>query len=138
MKSALEHYSTQGNCLKMTTGSGELDSLIDGIQEGLFYLFYGDTLPLEALSHRLLVNCVMSTKEQGFESMAVCFNNTDYYSRGKMILNPEKIANTAKVANIEPKIVSKNLYIQTAYNSQHQLQIAKEIVHLIEDNNDIK
>ena len=53
MKSALEHFSTQGNCLKMTTGSGELDSLIDGIQEGLFYLFYGDTFPLDALSHRL-------------------------------------------------------------------------------------
>ena len=138
MKSALEHYSNQGNCLKMTTGSGELDSLIDGIQEGLFYLFYGDLLPLDALSHRLLVNCILSAKEHGFESMAVCFNNTDYYGRDKMILNPEKIANTAKVANIEPKVVSKNLYIQTAYNSQHQLQIAKEIAYLIEDNRDIK
>jgi hypothetical protein len=138
MKSALEHYSAQGNCLKMTTGSGELDSLIDGVQEGLFYLFYGDLLPLDALSHRLLVNCILSVKEHGFESMAVCFNNTDYYGRGKMILNPEKIANTAKVANMEPKVVSKNLYIQTAYNSKHQLQIAKEIAHLIEDNSDIK
>ena len=137
MKSALEHYS-QGNCLKMTTGSGELDSLIDGIQEGLFYLFYGDLLPLDALSHRLLVNCILSVKEHGFESMALCFNNTDYYRRSKMILNPEKIANTAKVANIEPKVISKNLYIQTAYNSQHQLQIAKEIAHLIEGNSDIK
>ena len=79
MKSALEHYSNQGNCLKMTTGSGELDSLIDGIQEGLFYLFYGDLLPLDTLSHRLLVDCILSVKEHGFESMAVCFNNTDYY-----------------------------------------------------------
>jgi hypothetical protein len=138
MKTALEHYSTQGKCLKMTTGSGELDSLIDGIQEGLFYLFYGDLIPLDALSHRLLVNCILSIKEHGFESMAICFNNTDYYGRGKMILNPEKIANTAKVANIEPKVVSKNLYIQTAYNSKHQLQVAKEIAHLVEDNSDIK
>ena len=138
MKSALEHYSNQGNCLKMTTGSGELDSLFDGIQEGLFYLFYGDLLPLDALSHRLLVNCILSVKVHGFESMAICFNNTDYYGRGKMILNPEKIANTAKVANMEPKVVSKNLYIQTAYNSNLQLQIAKEIAHLIEDNSDIK
>ncbi|MDQ5869049.1 MAG: hypothetical protein M3530_04885 [Thermoproteota archaeon] len=138
MISALEHYSKQASLLKMTTGSGELDSLIDGIQEGLFYLFYGDSGPLDALSHRFLVNCILSVKEHGFESMAICFNNTDYYGRGKMILNPEKIANTAKVAHIEPKVVSKNLYIQTAYNSQHQLQIAKEIAHLIEDNKDIK
>lgn len=138
MKSALEHYSSQGNCLKMATGSGELDSLIDGIQEGLFYLFYGDTLPLEALSHRLLVNCVMSTKEHGFESMAVCFNNTDYYSREKMILNPEKIANAAKAAGIDPKIVSKNIFIQTAYNSLHQAQIANEVADLVQSNENIK
>ena len=52
MKSALEHFSTQGNCLKMTTGSGELDSFIDGIHEGLFYLFYGDTSQLDpSFSH---------------------------------------------------------------------------------------
>jgi DNA repair protein RadA len=138
MKSALEYFSAQGNCLKMTTGSGELDSLIDGIQEGLLYLFYGDTSPLDALSHRLIVNCILSIKEHGFESMVVCLNNTDYYGRGKMILNPEKIANTAKAAGLDPKIVSKNLFIQTAYTSQHQRQIANEVAQLLEDNDDIK
>ena len=77
MKSALEHFSSQGTCLKMTTGSGEVDSLIDGIQEGLFHLFHGDSL--DALLHRLLVNCILPVKQNGFESMAICFNNTDYY-----------------------------------------------------------
>src|SRR6476659_10020770 len=138
MKSALEHFSVQSNCLKMTTGSGELDSLIDGIQEGLFYLFYGDTFPLDALSHRLLVNCIRSIKEHGFESMAMCMNNTDYYGTGKMILNPEKIANTTKATRIDPKIVSKNLFVQTAYNSQHQRQIADEVAELIQNNENIK
>src|SRR6476619_2526795 len=90
IKSALEHFSSQGDCLKMTTGSGELDSLIDGIQEGLFYLFYGDAFPLDALSHSLLVNCVVSTKEHGFESMAVCFNNTDYYGQIVPFFRPSK------------------------------------------------
>jgi len=138
MKSALEHFGLQGNCLKMTTGSGELDSLIDGIQEGSFYLFYGDSFPLDALAHRLLVNCVLSIKEHGFESMAICLNNTDYYGQSKMVLNPEKIASTAKATGIDPKIVSKNLFIQTAYNSQHQRQIANEIAELIQDNENIK
>ena len=41
MHSALEHFNEHRNTLKMTTGSAELDSLIDGIQEGIFYLFYG-------------------------------------------------------------------------------------------------
>ncbi|MFL6470433.1 MAG: hypothetical protein ACJ71H_06250 [Nitrososphaeraceae archaeon] len=39
--SALEQFNEHRNTLKMTTGSADLDSLIDGIQEGLFYLFYG-------------------------------------------------------------------------------------------------
>jgi RecA/RadA recombinase len=138
MQSALEQYNTQGYCLKMSTGSGELDSLIDGIQEGLFYLFYGDSLPLTAFSNRLLVNCVKSTKEHGFESMALCVNNTDYYGRGKILLNPENIANAAKAASIDPKIVSKNLLVQTAYNPNHQVQVAKEVADLIETNQDIK
>ena len=43
MHSALEHFNEHRNTLKMTTGSAELDSLIDGIQEGIFYLFYGTT-----------------------------------------------------------------------------------------------
>src|ERR1041384_8625106 len=138
MQSALDHYSKQGNNLKMTTGSGDLDSLIDGIQEGLFYLFYGDSLPLTAFSNRLLVNCVKATKEHGFESMALCVNNTDYYGRGKILLSPENIANTAKAAGIDPKIVSKNLLVQTAYNSNHQVQVAKEVADLLETNRDIK
>jgi len=49
-----------------------------------------------------------------------------------------KIANTAKVAGIDPKIVSKNLFIQTAYNSQHQRQIANQVVELIQSNRNIK
>lgn len=138
MKSALEHYSAQGNSLKMSTGSGDLDSLIDGIQEGSFYLFYGDSLPLDAISHRLLVNCILSVKEHGFESMALCINNVDYYGRGKMVLNPEKIANVSKASGIDPIIVSRNLFIQTAYDSQHQLQIANEVEELLESNRNIK
>ncbi|MGA9172162.1 MAG: hypothetical protein WBZ20_18645, partial [Nitrososphaeraceae archaeon] len=41
MHSALEQFNEHRNTLKMTTGSADLDSLIDGIQEGMFYLFYG-------------------------------------------------------------------------------------------------
>jgi Rad51 len=138
MQSALEQYNTQGYCLKMSTGSAELDSLIDGIQERSFYLFYGDSLPLTAFSNRLLVNCVKSTKDHGFESMALCVNNTDYYGRGEILSSPENIANTGKAAGIDPKIILKNVLLQTAYNPNHQVQVAKEVAHLLETNQDIK
>jgi hypothetical protein len=139
--SALEQFDEHRNTLKMTTGSADLDSLIDGIQEGLFYLFYGNNhVALDALIYTFLVNCVLPVKQRhGFESMAVCINNTDYYDQRKTaVLNPEKIGIAAKCAGIEPKIVFKNLCVHPAYNQQHQLAVAEQVAGLIESNSDIK
>ena len=132
MQSAYDHFNEHR--LKMTTGSAELDSQIDSIQEGQFYLFYGKNKAiLDGLVHGLLVNCVLPVREHGFESMAVYVNNVDYYQPDKsVVLSPEKIAIAAKCAGIEPKIVSKNLFVQMAYNQQHQLAVAKQISELIE------
>jgi hypothetical protein len=125
----------------MTSGSAGLDSLIDGIQEGLFYLFYGDNhVALDAVVYTFLVNCVLPIKQRhGFESMVVCINNTGYHDQRKTaVLNPEKIGIAAKCAGIDPKIVFKNLYVHPAYNQQHQLTVAENVAKLIESNNDIK
>jgi RecA/RadA recombinase len=118
----------------MTTGSPDLDSLIDSVQEGQFYLFYGNNRAiLDGLVHGLLVNCVLPTKEHGFESMAVYINNVDYYQPDKsVVLSPERIAIVAKCAGIEPKIVFKNLFVQIAYNQQHQLTVARQVSDFIE------
>jgi hypothetical protein len=140
--SALEQFNEHRNTLKMTTGSADLDSLIDGIQEGLFYLFYGNNhAALDALVYTFLVNCVLPIKQRhGFESMAICLNNSDYYDQRKTAaLSPEKIGVASKCAGIEPKIVFKNLYVHPAYNQQHQLTVAEQVADLIESNNgDIK
>jgi hypothetical protein len=131
MQSAFDHFNEHRNTLKMTTGSAELDSLIDSIREGQFYLFYAKNKPiLDALVHGLLVNCVLPVREHGFESMVVYVNNVDYYQPDKsVVLSPEKIAIAAKCAGIEPKIVFKNLF---TYNQQHQLAVTKQISELIE------
>lgn len=145
MKCALDLLNQYDTIQKMSTGSAELDSLIDGMQEGLFYLFYStpeNQLILDSLLNRLLVGCVLpkNGKKHGFESMAILFNNIDYYTdkNKHQLLNPEKIATIAKYAEIEPKIVFKNLYVQTAYNLEHQVTIAQEIADKIESNPDIK
>ena len=60
-------------------------------------------------------------------------DNIDYYQRDKSyILPPEKIAITTKCARIEPKIVSKNLMVQMAYNGAHQLAVAKQVSDFID------
>jgi hypothetical protein len=71
MQSALERYNEHRTTLKMTTGSSDMDSLIDAIQEGIFYLFYGNnSTVLDAMVYRFLVNCVLPVKQKhGFGSM---------------------------------------------------------------------
>jgi Rad51 len=145
MQSALDAFNAYQNTLKMSTGSAELDSLIDSIQEGIFYLFYGThRIIFDSMVYRFLVQCVLPVKrEHGFESMAICFNNSNYNNNNNrntrtIFLNPEKIGIIAKCAGIDTKIVFKNLYIQTAYNEQQQISVAKQVASLIESNENIK
>jgi hypothetical protein len=145
MRCALDLLDQFGSLQKMSTGSAEIDSLIDGIQEGSFYLFYSSRenhLILDSLLYRQLISCVLprSDKKNGFESATLFFNNIDLsMDKNKyQLLNPEKIAITSKYAGIEPKIVFKNLFVHTAYNQEHQVTIAGEIADKIESNHDIK
>ena len=145
MKCALDLLDECGTLQKMSSGSAEIDSLIDGIQESSFYLFYGSSdnrLILDSLLYRQLIGCILpkDQKKNGFESASMFLNNIDFsIDRNKhQLLNPEKIAIVAKYAGIEPKIVSKNLFVHTAYNSEHQVIIANEIADKIESNPNIK
>jgi hypothetical protein len=143
MQSALDAFNAYENTLKMSTGSAELDSLIDSIQEGIFYLFYGThRIIFDSMVYRFLVQCVLPVKhEHGFESMAICFNNSNYNNNRNTrttFLNPEKIGITAKCAGIDPKIVFKNLFIQTVYNEQQQVSAAEQVANLIESNENVK
>ena len=145
MRCALDLLDQYGTLEKMSTGSAEIDSLIDGVQEGSFYLFYSDhnnQLILDSLLYRQIIGCILpkGKKKNGFESTAMFLNNIDFsIDRNKhQLLNPEKIAIISKYAGMEPKIVFKNLYVHTAYNLEHQMTIAEEIVDKIESNPDIK
>jgi hypothetical protein len=137
---AYEHFNEHRNTLTMTTGSANLDSLIDSVQVGQVYLFYGSNKPLlDGLAHGLLVNCVLSKQKHGLESMALYLNNVDYYQPDKSkVLSPERIAITAKCLGIEPKIVFKNISVQIAYNQKHQLAVARQVVDFITRNQDIR
>src|SRR5919106_2615753 len=142
MSCALDLLDQYCTIRKMSTGSSEIDALIDGVQEGSFYLFYSNhenQLILDSLLYRQLIGCIIP-KQRGFESQAMFLNNIDFsIDRNKhQLLNPEKIAVTSKYAGIDPKIVFKNLYIQTAYNQEHQVASAEQVAEKIESNPDIK
>ncbi|NWG08809.1 MAG: hypothetical protein HXX80_00595 [Nitrososphaerales archaeon] len=137
MKTAAEALDETRNKLRLTTGSSDLDGLIGGVEEGLFYLFYGEREILDALIHRLIVNCVLPKGRGGFEAKGIYFNNTDYYT-GKTFLNPSELGGLAKQLGVEPRIVFANIYAVAAYNEQRQLIIAKHISELMERDHEIR
>ena len=143
MKCALDLLDQQGILQKMSSGSAEIDSLIDGVQENSFYLFYSsheNGLNYDSLLYRQLISSILPKSKNGFEFTAMFLNNIDFSTdkNKHQLLNPEKIAITSKYAGIEPKIVFKNLFVQTAYNQEHQLTIAEEIAEEIESDNNIR
>ena len=79
MKCALNMFFQQFGILqKMSSGSAEIDSLIDGIQESSFYLFYSSPdnhLILDSLLYRQLIGCILpkSNNKNGFESVVNVF-----------------------------------------------------------------
>lgn len=137
MKTAAEALEEEREKLRLTTGSSDLDSLIGGIEEGSFYLFYGEQEILDALIHRLIVNCVLPKDKGGFEAKGIYFNNTDYYT-GKTILNPSELGEIAKHVGIEPRIVFANVYAVAAYNEKRQLMVAKQVAELMEKDHSIR
>jgi hypothetical protein len=137
IQTALEDFNEHGKRLRLTTGSGDLDSLIGGIEAGSFYLFYGEPEILDLMIHRLLVNCVMPVEKGGFGSKAIYFNNTDYYV-GKSIIDPSRLGMLAKHAGVDPALVFKNVEVASAFNEARQLLVASEVANLITEDNAFK
>ncbi|MGD0330410.1 MAG: hypothetical protein ABSB40_08205 [Nitrososphaeria archaeon] len=137
IQTTLEDFDEQRKRLKLTTGSGDLDSLIGGIEGGSFYLFYGEPEILDLLIHRLLVNCVMPAEKGGLDAKAVYFNNTDYYV-GKTLIDPSRLGMLAKHVGIDPSLVFKNVEVAAAFNEERQWFVSKEVADLIREKKEIK
>ncbi len=137
IQTALEDFNEHSKRLKLTTGSGDLDSLIGGIEKGSFYLFYGEPEILDLIIHRLLVNCVMSAERGGLDAKAIYFNNTDYYV-GKTIIDPSKLGMLAKRAGIDPALVFKDVEVALAFNEARQWFVAREVADLIREDKGFK
>ncbi len=137
MKTAAEGLDEERNKIKLTTGSGDLDGLVGGIEEGLFYLFYGEQEILDALIHRLIVNSILSREKGGFEARCIYFNNTNYYT-GRTILNPSEIGGLAKRVGIDPEMMFTNVYVVTAYNEQRQLVVSEQVAEQVKKDPDIR
>jgi len=138
MKTAFEIFQKNFHRPKLTTGSPNLDVLIDDITLGHFYLFYSDSLTfLDLLVHRILVNCLLPTEKGGFSSKALYFNVCNYH-KGKTLLDPSYLSMASKYVGLDPKFAFKNIYSVSAFNEMQQVTATSEIINFLLHNDEVK
>jgi len=137
-RTAAQALEDERSRLRLTTGNGDLDAFMGGVELGRFYLFYGnDQGAMDTLIHNILVNSVLPADAGGFGAKALYFNNCNYH-QGKTILNPSLLGGFAKRAGLDPMTAFGDIYCVCAFNEQQQSSAAKEVVDLLSRSDEIR
>ena len=115
---------------KITTNSKTLDTLLGGgVETQAITEFYGAFGSSKTqLAHQLAVN-VQLPKEKGGLAGNVLFIDSENTFR------PERIAQIATAAGLDPKQTLLNIHVARAYNSDHQILLLEKCRELIKENN---
>lgn len=115
-------------CVKIKTGSNELDALMGGgFETGAVTECYGQYGSGKSqIAHTLAVKCQLTPEEGGAAGMAV-FIDTEGTFR------PERVVDIAKASGLEPEQALKGVKVARAFNSDHQMLLAEKIESLIKD-----
>ncbi len=113
-------------CIKITTGSKELDKLMGGgFETGGITETYGQYgAGKSQIAHVLAVRCQLPV-EKGGANGACVFIDTESTFR------PERVVQFAKGLGLDPEEVLKNIKVARAFNSDHQALLAEKIEDLI-------
>jgi DNA repair protein RadA len=117
-------------CIKITTGSKELDKLVGGgFETGGITEAYGQYgAGKSQIAHVLAVRCQLPV-EKGGAGGACVFIDTESTFR------PERIVQIAKGLDLEPEEVLRNIKVARAFNSDHQALLAEKVEDLIKKQN---
>jgi len=123
-------YERRRSVSKIATGSKNLDELLGGgvetqaITEAYARFSSGKT----QLAFQLSVN-VQKPEGEGGMGGKVLYIDTEHTFR------PDRVAQIAEAAGMDPEQVLKNIYVVRAENSDHQMLVAEKAEELIKDNN---
>jgi hypothetical protein len=132
MKRADKFFVEEQQKPRLTTGIKALDTLIDSIRPGQFYLFYSANADLlDHVIHQILVSGSLRTKRGGNDSKTLYFNTCNYHL-GKTLLCPSRLATIAKQRGIDPKVLSQNIYAIAAFNETQQVSAMNEVADLVQ------
>ena len=129
-ESGAEMYKRRQSIERITTGSKELDSLLDGgIETQALTEVYGEYGSGKTqLCHSLAVHVQRSKAEGGLDGNALYIDTENTF-------RPERIISIAKVNKMDPVKVLESITVARAYNSAHQMLILKESGSVIKEQN---
>jgi len=124
---------------KLSTGSGDLDSLLGGgIEPSQFYLFYGDEdSGVDLLIHQLLVNSLLPEEKFGFGGKCV-YANCGSYHVDRTMMDTRLLCDLVKAAGLDPLVALDNIYTICSFSEQQEEHVFKEIQKLVERDKEIK
>ncbi|MFX0002014.1 MAG: DNA repair and recombination protein RadA [Candidatus Hodarchaeota archaeon] len=113
---------------KLTTGSQNLDDLlIGGIEPGAVTELFGEYRTGKTqIAHQLCVNVQLSYEQGGLEGGALYIDTEGTF-------RPERIIQMALAKDLDYNSILKNITVGRAYNSNHQILLAKEAPKIIDE-----
>lgn len=113
-------------CIKIQTGSSELDKLFGGgVETGAITEAYGQYgAGKSQLAHVLAVRCQLPRDKGGAEGGCVFIDTENTF-------RPERIVQMSKALDLDPEEVLKNIKVARALNTDHQMILAEKIEDLI-------
>ncbi|MHA2038814.1 MAG: DNA repair and recombination protein RadA [Promethearchaeota archaeon] len=129
-KSAEAIWEHRKNIARVTTGSQELDDLLNGgVETGSVIEFFGEFRTGKTqIMHQLCVNVQLPKEKGGLEGKALYIDTEGTF-------RPERIIQMSEGLDLDYKKVLKNIIFGRAYNSDHQVLLIKEATSLIKEKN---
>jgi DNA repair protein RadA len=127
-KSADKIWEKRKILKKLTTGSQNFDDLLlGGIEPGAVTEIFGEYRTGKTqLAHQLCVNVQLSYEEGGLEGGALYIDTEGTF-------RPERIIQMAIAKDLDHHSILKNVTIGRAYNSDHQILLAREAPKIIKE-----
>ncbi len=129
-KTAKEIKLERLNVRKITTGSKALDDLLGGgIETKTITEFFGEFGSGKTqICHQLSVNVQLPPERGGLNGKAVYIDTEGTFRW-------ERIEAMARGVGLDPDQVMENIFVQRAYNSDHQMAIVEELFNFVPENN---
>ncbi len=115
---------------RITTGSKELDALLgNGVEtEAITECFGKFGSGKTQLAFQLCVNTQLPREKGGLEGSVLFIDSENTF-------RPERVAQIAKAAGLDPDAVLKNIHYVRSYNSDHQMLLVDKADEIIKKNN---